>query len=591
MKLSKLNIGIFILFMGFLVPTMGWAQRNKKNKAHIRPESSAPKSTEPVRKLTHAEQVELEYQFTDGLKFFLIEDYSEATKIFKKCIEIQPHNPVFHYKTSESLLQENHTDEALIYALAAQELDPKNTYYYEQLVKIYKRRDQYMIIAETLKELIANTEEQERHYFELAIAYLQQDKHQEAVKVYNEAEKKYGISEVIVRYKQKIYLSLDDMPSALKEGKKLIEAYPDVVEYYTNQAKLLITVGKTNEAEKLLKQASEIEPKNPRIRLVLSDLYQMQGKSDQQVEELKITFENPELAPARKVKVLRDYLTKSSNPSVAKLGLELTEVAITAHPEHADLQEIYGKFLALNGQKDKAILAFKHSLEINPNNYRVWDKLIQLQIHERNPQAIIETTENALDYFPNQATIWFYNGNAHLLNKNYSEAIDALEQSQMLAITDTDLQFQILAYLGASYHGNKDFDSSDEVFAQALELRPEDPSLLNNYSYYLATRGEKLDKAKEMCQKLLDINPDSPTYLDTYAWVLYAEEDYKSALKYLEQAVKLTNDGSILEHYGDVLYKTGNAEEALIQWKKAKTIGGNLTENIDKKIAEGKTLE
>ena len=39
----------------------------------------------------------------------------------------------------------------------------------------------------------------------------------------------------------------------------------------------------------------------------------------------------------------------------------------------------------------------------------------------------------------------------------------------------------------------------------------------------------------------------------------------------------------ILENYGDILYKTGEEEKALEQWKKAKELGSD-SETLDKKI-------
>ncbi len=585
MTTTQFYVLVWLVILG--MPTQSWAQQ-KKTDFPI-PTAHAPQKI--PKELTHAERVELEYLFTDGLKFFLIEDYAEASKIFQQCLEKQPNNPVFHYKNAQSAWLQNNIDEAIAYGLTAQELDPKNPYYYEFLIQIYQRRNQHLIIAQTLEELIQNTGGTERHYFDLAMAYLQQDRHKEALKTYDRAEQKFGASDLIMKHRQNIYLSVDDIHRALQEGNKLIQAFPDNADFYADQANLLLADKKPQEAEKLLQKASEIDPDNPRVRLVLSDLYRLQGKSEAQQETLNLTFRNPAFSTDEKIKILKDYLSKSADENHAKLGKELSEIAIRIHPENAHFQELHGKFTALLGHQSEAIESFKKALELNPNNYRVWEKLIQLQIHNQDTKAVLETTENALEYFPNQATFWFYNGNAHLLENQYENAVEALEQSQLLAINNPDLQFQILGYLGAAYHGLKAYPSSDMAYAQALELRPEDPMILNNYGYALAKRGEKLDLAEKMCQKLLEINANSPAYLDTYAWVLYAKKDYKKSLKYLEQALQITESGAILEHYGDVLYKTGNAQEALIHWKKAKTLGGKLTENIDKKIAEGRTLE
>ncbi|MGD1841515.1 MAG: tetratricopeptide repeat protein, partial [Thermonemataceae bacterium] len=129
-------------------------------------------------------------------------------------------------------------------------------------------------------------------------------------------------------------------------------------------------------------------------------------------------------------------------------------------------------------------------------------------------------------------------------------------------------------------------------YGEVLEKDPENEHALNNYTYYLALRGEKLKLAEKQAQKLTTLHPDNPIYWDTYAWVLDKQGDYREAKKLIEKALKSPhgNQGSILEHYGDVLFRLGQKEEAVIQWRKAKD-AGEVSELIDKKIAEKKLYE
>jgi predicted negative regulator of RcsB-dependent stress response len=60
-------------------------------------------------------------------------------------------------------------------------------------------------------------------------------------------------------------------------------------------------------------------------------------------------------------------------------------------------------------------------------------------------------------------------------------------------------------------------------------------------------------------------------------------EAYEESEKYLKKAVDLEVNGTLLEHYGDVLFKLGREKEALEQWHKAKELGG-ATDLIESKI-------
>ena len=44
----------------------------------------------------------------------------------------------------------------------------------------------------------------------------------------------------------------------------------------------------------------------------------------------------------------------------------------------------------------------------------------------------------------------------------------------------------------------KEYESSDSLFELSLKINPSNPTVLNNYSYYLSLRGVDLEKAKEM---------------------------------------------------------------------------------------------
>ncbi len=116
--------------------------------------------------------------------------------------------------------------------------------------------------------------------------------------------------------------------------------------------------------------------------------------------------------------------------------------------------------------------------------------------------------------------------------------------------------------------------------------------MLNNYSYFLSLRKEKLDEAVKMSTRLIQANPDNATYLDTHAWVLYQMGKMEEARKYIEKAVQQKENvsGTIVEHYGDILFRLGKEKEAMEQWKRAHEMG-ETSDMILKKISDGKLYE
>jgi predicted Zn-dependent protease len=111
---------------------------------------------------------------------------------------------------------------------------------------------------------------------------------------------------------------------------------------------------------------------------------------------------------------------------------------------------------------------------------------------------------------------------------------------------------------------------------------------MNNYSYYLALRKEKLDRAEELSSRLFKKFPGNGTYADTYAWVLFAREKFREAAKVLEPVIQGGNaSGTHLEHYGDILFRLGETDKAVKQWELALSLNSR-NEPLRKKILNRK---
>ena len=160
-----------------------------------------------------------------------------------------------------------------------------------------------------------------------------------------------------------------------------------------------------------------------------------------------------------------------------------------------------------------------------------------IYLEEQDFKSLLESSENALDIFPNRGIAHYMNGVALEGLENSGEAIFAFEQALLMAGKNQRLQLDILSRLGTAYFNTKAFTKSDQAFEKALEINSEAPDVLNNYSYYLSVRGEQLEKAKEMSAKSNSLVPNQPSLQDTYAWILYKLKDYNGAKEWIEKAI------------------------------------------------------
>jgi tetratricopeptide (TPR) repeat protein len=573
-----------------LVATGESQAQSKKKKAKAKSEAAQVALPAPQPEPTEQEKQLSEALFLDGMKYFMLEDYKQALNQFQKAYTVTPNNAALNFKLAETHLMLENPQAGLSFAKAAIAQDSKNAYYYLVLAQLYTEQKQYTEAAQTYNDLMRNVPDTEQYLFNLADLYLSQSKYDDALKTYDRIEKKYGVLEQLSMNRQQIYLRQKNIGKAIAEGEKLIATNPTEIRYLLAQAELYNASKKPDTAIETINRALRLEPNNPFARLMLSDLHRQKGDLAKSEEQVKIAFASTDLDIDTKVRILVDFIRQLPNPAIEGIALELADLTIASHPEEAKAYAVAGDLQTITGKKETARGNYLKAVKLDDSHFKIWQQIVLLDAELGESAALVKHSEQALELFPNQAVFWFYNGTGHLIEKNFDRAVKSLEHGKRLSASEPELVAQFNAQLGDGYNSLKEYKKSDEAYEAVLTFDPDNEHVLNNFSYFLSLRGEQLPKAKAMAKRLVDRHPDNPTYLDTYAWVLYKMEDYNGALTYLERAIAFSEDATIVEHYGDVLYKLGKRDEAVRQWQKAK-LKGEASAFIDRKIKEQKLYE
>lgn len=581
-----------MLCLAILLAGPGYGQ-GKKKKARNQP---APQSQEAARPLDEVGREASESFFIEGMKFMMLEDYPKALSNFQKSYTIDPNNAALNYKLAETIMLMGRPKDAVSFAQAAVKLDEANPYYYLLLAQLYSGQQRYEEATQTLTKLTRDVPKTDQYLFNLADLYLTQNKYEEALKTYERIEKQYGFIEEIAYKKQQIYLRQNNLDKALQEGQNLISSDPNEIRYTLAQAEMLANNKKVDEAIQLVNKALGMDQNNGHARLMLADLYRQKGNLPESEKNLKAAFRVPGLDIDTKVKILVEYIRalpvppQSPDPALQATALELADLTVKAHPLEAKAYAVAGDVQALTQKRTEARTNYLKAVELDNSHFKIWQQIVFIDAELMQSDSLVLHTEKALELFPNQAMLWFYNGTGHLLQKNPAKAVKSLEYGKKLALDNAELQVQFNMQLGDGYQSLKDYPKSEAAYESVLVADPNNAHVLNNYSYYLSLRNQDLAKARSMAERLIKANPKDATYLDTYAWVLYKLKEYGMARKHLEAAIALKKDADILEHYGDVLFQLGEKELAVQQWQKAKQTG-KASELIDKKIKDKKLYE
>jgi len=111
--------------------------------------------------------------------------------------------------------------------------------------------------------------------------------------------------------------------------------------------------------------------------------------------------------------------------------------------------------------------------------------------------------------------------------------------------------------------------------------------VLNGYAYLLALTGQSLNEARDVALRASEIAPEHPEVEHTLALISYRSGDVKTARTYIEQSMDHGggDDYRTLEHYGDILFSSGEVEQAVEHWQLSQD-RGNPSEVLKRKIVE-----
>ena len=168
--------------------------------------------------------------------------------------------------------------------------------------------------------------------------------------------------------------------------------------------------------------------------------------------------------------------------------------------------------------------------------------------------------------------------------ENYDKAV------QVIGPVPRGGDWTVFFQRGIAYERLKQWDKAEPSFRKALELRPEQPQVLNYLGYSLVDMNINLEEGLGMIKKAVDAKPDDGYIVDSLGWAYFRMGKYDDAVTELERAVQLrAGDATINDHLGDAYWRVGRKLEAVYQWNRALISEGEDVnrDHIKEKIASG----
>ena len=367
------------------------------------------------------------------------------------------------------------------------------------------------------------------------------------------------------------YMALNDSAGALKEMRGLLATAPRNDSYNIAMSGLFQHYGMNDSALYYLDRAQEYAPDNGYIYLARAEYYNMAGDSVGYEQQIYNALTAEQLDVDSKLGVLLGYIRQQlAKEDTTQRINDLFTVLIQQHPHEARIHQLYSEYFFTKKDYKGAIEQLGYSLDVNPTDADGWRNLVILNMMDNNYPDAVKASEKALEYNPDNLDLLGYVAGCYHQMKEYGKAIETYEKTLALVDSaDVERRANLITGMGDTYSEMNDSAKTVDCYQRALELDPANSGALNNYAYYLAQRGQDLDHAERMAALAVKYEPDNANFIDTYAWVFFAKKDYDMALLYIKSAVEKDEDNHLLEHYGDILWFTGEKEQAVEQWAKA----------------------
>lgn len=547
-----------------------------------------------LNQLSPEQQRKFDYFYYEAANLKNAGKYDAAYDLFSYCLSLDTASSPVLYELAMFQLQRNRPEKAVEMLKSAVAHSDDNFTYRMTLAGLYRNLGMYGEASDSYEELVKRYPDKSELNYYLADALTQEGEIGAAIDAYNVLESTMGMNETLSLQKFKLYQTLKQPDKAFEEIEKLANKYPMNARYRLLMGDLHLENEETEKALACYQQAHEIDPDDPRYIVSMANYYDQTGDKEAAEQEIRDALVNEKLDVETKVGILSRYVQRLQQ---TQQGIEnansLFQTLLDQHPEDTELKLMYGSLLMAQQKEEEAKFQFQLVTEMEPSNEGAWQQLLNISLKGEDIPEVIRICTRCKELFPEAPEYYFYLGIGYYMQEKYQESLDTYYAGlKIIPEGNGVVKSNFYGQIGDLYYQMEKMDEAYKAYDEALKYNENNAPVLNNYSYFLTLDKKDLKKAERMAAQCIKLEPDNATYLDTYAWVFFVQGNYTLAKIYIENALSKdkTNSAELVDHYGDILYMSGEKDKALEQWKKAKEMGKD-TDVLKQKIAKGIYIE
>lgn len=516
----------------------------------------------------------------DGVKEYKENNFDKAKEHFNKLLEINPTNDVAYYYLANIALAKEDLTLGELYLDKCLTLDSTNFWYADLQAQILLYNKKIPQAIDVYEKMLRMYPKKSNIYYSLVNLYLNNKDVEKTKQMLTKIEQLQGKNEAIAMTYFNLYRSNNDWDGALKYLVDFDKEYQSarvesiIGDLYADRFNDTLAIKYYNKALALDNQYA------PAL-CGKGEVYRLKGDYPTFFTTVKPFISN-EQYPS---KVKNEYLLQmiQSGAFSGKWRSSMDSLVISLEKAHSkDTTALYfvAAYFAQGGDANKCLKTLRKAHYLYPDNSNAMFQYISYLYTIQQWKELEKEIARVSEKYPNNTDLLQLDAIAKWKMEEYQLAIDSYKKLETVALEkrDTALLAQTYASSGDIYYTIKDYKKSYAEYKKALKYKPEDPTLLNNYAYYLSMEGKNLKLAYQMSQKSIQAEPDNPTFLDTFGWILHlmgkpleAKAQFKHAMLFGGK-----DNATILDHYAEVLYALKEYDLAFIYWEKADSLEPEL---------------
>lgn len=547
--------------------------------------------------ISHNDSLRFKMYYYEAVKQQISGNYDAAYDLLEHCIGINPNAAEAYFMLSfyDGILKGDSA--AFADVKKASELNPSNNAYLERIGVGYVSMGNLDEAIKAYEKLSRNSPERSDVLDFLAQLYSRQKDYDKMLDVLNRMEALEGASEDLTLAKMRVYSLQGKKEEEYNELKNMSEKHPNDMNYRVMLGNWLLQNGRPDEAGKLYIEVLQAEPENIMARMSMIDYYRTSGQAMRADSLQEVMLVSPKTPVDGKMALMRQVVADNEkNGADSTLVIDLFKKILKEPQETSDMAQLYAAYLTLKKMpQDSISKVLETVLAISPDNVAARLQLIQAEWNKQDFDRVIELSNQALDYSPDELAFYYFLGFAYIQKDDDDSALEVLRRgvSQINDQSNPSLVSDFYAIMGDILHDKGDDKGAYAAYDSCLQWKDDNYGCLNNYAYYLSVENKDLDKAARMSYRTVQAEPDNSTFLDTYAWILFMQKKYAEALQYIDMAVKndTTKSAVIIEHAGDIHAVNGDIDGAVKYWNEALKAGAENETVLRRKIKLRKYVE